>query len=494
MRFPKYQWLQEEPADTCGFCDVLYRRQYGASTNDAFQVILDTASISDDKIAANPFDLITSTDLTFDLEQSPIGYQLVLNIESNVYVIEWGVLTAGTTYSYTQSGNVYFIQVELDTALAARLNFRQMLIDIIDANHGTTSSLVSTTFTIANIPAGSYLSNYLFITGIGTVTASTNRGEYVYWNDGTLCYKVVGDTGLDMVYEFQQALTAGSPTMFKYYYTSTSASFVVTVTLDDGVNVPTVITPEIASSGYFSFNFEPALTATHTITLNLVDPNNIEEGFCIEQISIETLYLISNVQFEDCDGNITDVTWDDTGNVIYENTILIDVMEAYPEVFRFIITSSDPYALPLTSRWYKIADESVCTNGTLYSIEWYSDCDLDEIKYADLPFVNELLLTGVLIKQGNELIDNIDSITSTGRKISVYKNTQSYYELRLHPYLAETMELIIERIFDHKTVLINGIEYNTTDVFQVSEIDLGRYTGRVDLYKSGTNLIVSGCC
>jgi len=40
-------------------------------------------------------------------------------------------------------------------------------------------------------------------------------------------------------------------------------------------------------------------------------------------------------------------------------------------------------------------------------------------------------LTGVKIKQPLELHDNVDTINSSGAKVSIYKNTQASYELRL---------------------------------------------------------------
>ena len=43
----------------------------------------------------------------------------------------------------------------------------------------------------------------------------------------------------------------------------------------------------------------------------------------------------------------------------------------------------------------------------------------------------------------------------------------------MHPYLSDTFETIYRGIFAHDTVTIDGIEYNTTDKVQVSELDLG---------------------
>ena len=106
MRFPKYQWMQEEPInDSCGFCDVLYKTQN--SESDAFQVMLDTNTITDNKFTSNPFDLITSDDFSFKLT-FPKKTQLQLYIQTKIYIIEWN--TASST-DITELDNVYYVKI-----------------------------------------------------------------------------------------------------------------------------------------------------------------------------------------------------------------------------------------------------------------------------------------------------------------------------------------------------------------------------------------------
>jgi len=493
MRFPKYQWMQEEPInDSCGFCDVLYKTQN--SGDDAFQVILDTVNVMDNKFTSNPFDLITSNNLTFDV--TSVGYvmEFQLYIGANVYLLRYGT-TSEVNYEYNKIDNVYFVTIKYSTLLATKLNLRQFLIDVVDVNHGTTSSLSSSTFTVANIPSGSYVSNNAFADTVNTVTASTNVSKWFYWNSGKLNYSFTNEIADDdRKYKFEQSLTSGLLNIIKFDYNSVSTTFTLQITIDDGISTPTVYNPTVGTGGIIQLEYTPINTGTHTIELILTDPNAINNGFDLSQISITTLNEVVSLEVEDCNGTVSEFEYGYVylDDVLDGNIMLFNLVDTYPDVFRFIITDSAENTL--TSRWYKVADKDDCTNGKLYSVKWTNGCNLGEIDYSVLPFTNELLLSGVLLKSDTDLIDSVENITASGRKISIYKNTQSVYEFRMHPYLSDTFETILEGIFAHDTVTIDGIEYNTTDKVQVSELDLGVYTGRVDLYKDGTNLITKNCC
>ena len=492
MRFPKYQWMQEEPInDGCGFCDVLYKTQ---NDNDAFQVILDTANVVTDLYNTNPFDLITSNDLEFDLELSPLGNQFQLYIGGNVYIFEWVSEESVDfdEYDYTQTDNVYFIRIV--DGVGASGSLEAFLNDVLDVNEGTTSTRASATFTIADVPAGSYLNNYLFVSSISTVTPSTNIGQYFYWNDNQIKYKIIVPPPVDIIYQFEQTLTTGSLNLIEFAYNSVSTSFQLTITIDDGIDPPTVYTPTVGTGGTINIDYTPTNTGVHTIELELIDPEVINSGFNLESLTISELIEVTDLEIEDCDGTITpfDYSAGSIGDILDENTMIFELQDNYPSVFRFIITDSENNTL--TSRWYKVGDKDDCINGKLYSVKWTNTCNLGEIDYSGLPFTNELLLSGVLIKTQNDLLDSIENITASGKKISIYKNTQSVYEFRMNPYLSETFEDVLEGIFMHDTVTINGTKYNATDTVQTSELDLQVYTGRVDLYKDGTNLISKTCC
>lgn len=236
------------------------------------------------EFVTNPFDLITSADLEFELEFSPAGYQLQFYIEDKIYIIQYGLIQP--SYEYTQSGNVYFVFIRIDFGDNAitRGYFLDFLNEVIDINHGTTSSLATDLFTIADMPAGSYLNNRGFIDNIASVTASTNVGEFFYWNSGQINY-FTHNASVVPLYSFEDALTNGNSYRFKFYYTSFYNDMTGIVTFDDGTNPPTTINVAFDSfDGIIDVTFTSALTTTHTITLEIDDYQGHLNGLAIQKI------------------------------------------------------------------------------------------------------------------------------------------------------------------------------------------------------------------
>ena len=121
--------------------------------------------ISVQDFTTNPFDLITSTDLEYEVEFSPIGKQFQLYCQGKLYIFYWTVDDFGANgYSYSVIDNIYYVAIELDISAGGRIHMRKFLEDVFDVNHGTTTTFnISTNvMTMANMPTGSYLNNYLF--------------------------------------------------------------------------------------------------------------------------------------------------------------------------------------------------------------------------------------------------------------------------------------------------------------------------------------------
>lgn len=509
MNLPKYQWLMTEPEQECGFCDTVYVSQNG--TDDYYkqiQVMLTKDEIVENAFSSNPFDLITSTDLVFEIDFTtygtgithiPTGKQLQLYCEGKTYIINWA-LALSSDYEYTLIDNTYFVNILFDITLSGgKLHLRDFLIDVFDVNHGstTTFNLGTDEITIATIPSGSYISSYDYTFSMSTVTASNNVGHWMYWNGSGICYNSTIYTNKylqgDVYYSFEQSLTSGTEYVINIPYTITAFGIEVKITIDDGTNPPTEYTPTVTPvNGMIRLNYTALLTTTHTIKIELTEVNENTSGVCFNGLTISGITKIDKVEYEDCDGNINEIEFssDPYKEYLDSSAYNIELVDQFPDVFRIIITDDDSETI--VSRWYKVYSGE-CEYGKLFDIKWTSDCVIGELRYPFTEQVNQLYLSGVMIKQQLDVVDSIDNITATGKKISIYKNTIGSYELRLHPYLADTMDTI-ERIFDHNDITIDGVVYNCTDVFQVSEIDLGVYTGRIDLYKDGSELVVTRCC
>ena len=264
--------------------------------------------ITEQLFTTNPFDLITSDDLVFDVLAVSLTKELQLYIGTDIYLIRYGTTTE-PNYTYNKIDNVYFVTIKLESLLASKLNLRQFLIDVVDANNGTTSSLTSATFTIEDMPANSYLSNNDFADNILTVTASTNLGKWFYWKNNKLNYSYTNEVADDTkLYSYEQALTDSQWYEFKIAYSSIYTDIVGTVTFDNGVDAPTVENIVFDSfSGVITVPYLGVATSTYTITIELTDVNGHVNGLFIESIkSYETvLYNVTN----DISGNVPEAQY-----------------------------------------------------------------------------------------------------------------------------------------------------------------------------------------
>ena len=243
-------------------------------------------SIDEYTFAANPFNPITSTDLTFDFIFTPIGKQLQLYIQNKVYILEWDYLISGN-YSYTIQDNVYFVKIKYQTALSSKAHLRGFLQDVVDANHGTTSSFVGDTFTIADIPSGSYINNNEWVDSPATITAVNEEGKYFYWNNSALHYTALGSSLNTISYKFEYGLTAGQAYSFKYVFNSLYTNFTGDITFDNGID-PAIIVPFSVTdyTGEIEGYLTATSTATYDVTFSITDASGHLNGFNIENINV----------------------------------------------------------------------------------------------------------------------------------------------------------------------------------------------------------------
>ena len=486
MRIPKYQWLMQEPNQSCGFCDAV---AVTSGFDKHFQLVTDVIDnpelYPNGDFEINPFSEITSTDLSFEKGTVTLGDSFTLYIGG--YVLVW-VAKAG--FSYVEFDNIRVQNLGMLDLTA----FKNLMNTNYDPIFGTTTTLTSGTITIADVPAGSYLDNTVNapLINITTVTPAV-AGMYLrngYYNATTkqINYLNINDGISDsLTLRTDVALEANKLYRFKYGY-ATIHNFDYTFKVIGFYTPPTATLIPNFSNGLLEFEYEPTVTDDYTLEISFNPENATTAQLAIDNISAKNLeyQTIQTLEVIDCDGVESEI---DYATTVYNENILVELLEAVPSVFRLKITDSDDNIF--YSRWYSVKEVDECSG--LIKVNWTNNCKFSEVDYKNLPFDNELLLTGVKIKQALELHDNVDSINASGAKISIYKNTQASYELRLHPYLEDTQNTI-ERIFEHTEVLINNEEYNAIDVFQVTEIDLGVYTGRVDLLKKDTEIISSICC
>jgi hypothetical protein len=488
MHIPKYQWLMPQPNTSCGFCDEV---AVTSEFQKHFQLIadkIDNANIyPDGDFSYNPFSEITSNDLSFELVL-PMAVDKYFTLYLGTEII---IFKSGSTTAFTHVGNIW---VSTLPNLLKPAKIVEFLNDNIDPLIGTTSSETSGVILIEDVPSGSYVDDTPFstLTNVTTVTATVD-GMYLYngYYDATtdkIKYLYISDfyTPL-LILQANLPIVNGTTYEVSYGYISQSA-FEYRVAVSDYYNPSAEPLINSATERTISYLFTSPATTTATVGIRFTPTTPSTAELSIDNIFFKGLeyQTLENVEVIDCDGIETEI---DFATTIYNQNILVELLESLPNIFQLKFTDSNDNVF--YSRWYEIKESSDC-NG-LIKVNWTNNCLFKEVDYKNLPFDNELLLTGVKIKQPLELHDNVDTINSSGAKVSIYKNTQASYEVRFHPFLEDTQNTI-ERIFEHKTVLINDEEYNAIEVYQTTEIDLGIYTGRIDLLKKGTEIISSSCC
>ena len=246
MRFPRYQWLQEPPNNVCGYCDEL---AIPDDVNPKFQLISESIDTTSELFDTNPFDEITSTTLTFKITVPVILSGVQLYIGDKAYIMEYDSTLFSSHYTYTTQGNIYFVRLQAITAgVGPTLRMIDFLNDIVDVNHGTTSSNTSNTVQIINVPADSYFNIYddaIFVTG---TTPSTNLGRFFYYTGSGVAYKnICRMISASTYYEFQDALSVTDIVRYAIEYNATYNDFEFEITVDDGVNPVTTIPATISA-------------------------------------------------------------------------------------------------------------------------------------------------------------------------------------------------------------------------------------------------------
>jgi len=232
----------------------------------------------------NPFDLITSDDFSFELT-FPKQTQLQLYIQTKKYILEWN--TSALT-EINQLDNVYFVKIGYngaDTSSGRRTKFLSFLNDVIDVNHGTTSSLSVGVFTIEDIPEASYLNNsYGFINSESTTDVSGNIGKDFYWEYDSIKFQSIG-TPVTPLFSFEVALTYTDAYDFRYKYSALYTDFEGTITIDNGIDPPTVKNILFDSySGEVTISYFATTTGTHTVTIEITNFGEHKNGLTINSI------------------------------------------------------------------------------------------------------------------------------------------------------------------------------------------------------------------
>lgn len=247
----------------------------------------------------NPFDEITSTTLDFTIP-APVNFGVQLYIGTKTYIIEYDVSFSGYPYNYTQVGDTYFVR--LPTLIGVGFSVMQLFLhDVVDVNHGTTSSYYISAgvkhIQMLNVPAGSYFNIYGASPSVTGTTPSTNIGRFFYYTGSGVAYKNLYSTiSASTYYEFQDTLSTTDIVRYAIEYNAVYNDFEFEITVDDGLNPVTTIPVTISEyTGNIEFTYVALNTGAHEIRLTITDNKNHRDGFEILSIKKYTSMIFNVV-------------------------------------------------------------------------------------------------------------------------------------------------------------------------------------------------------
>ena len=235
----------------------------------------------------NPFDEITSTTLEFVVSVPVLFNGIQLYIGNKSYIMEYDFTFVSSSYSFTQMGDTYFVKLKVSSVgNSPSLNLRSFLQDVVDVNHGTTSSGSIYDIQILNVPSGSYFNTYGAASSVTGTTPSTNIGRFFYYTGSGVAYKNLYSTlSASTYYEFQDTLSATDIVRYAIEYNAVYNDFEFEITIDDGLNPVTTIPATISEyTGNIEFTYVALNTGVHEIRLKITDNKNHRDGFEILSI------------------------------------------------------------------------------------------------------------------------------------------------------------------------------------------------------------------
>ena len=202
------------------------------------------------------------------------------------------------------------------------------------------------------------------------------------------------------------------------------------------------------------------------------DLKNYNYWYSFDSLKFETEDRPNSIQITDCNG---------TSTQSYEGVNEIDLSDY--EGFVDIILNFNCNRKSIVYERLRLLEDVDCSN--YLKVQYKDNC-------SDV--INTFYIYGTITKGQAEVVNNESYVDTNGRKLSVYKHTIAQYELRIHPYTSNIQENL-EVILNTNDIWINDKHYYAGDnVYQVDEIEDFIYSGRIDLYKSGTETIKKLCC
>lgn len=519
LTFPKYQpiWFNKTPI--CGKCDIVT-----FSDNKDLSFVYNRSLVHtpnlfiNSEFNNNPFMPITSTDLVFNINSIPNDQEYwTLYIESKIYIIKRVI----DPTAIQVIGNITIIPYYNPSGTANA----QLLIDFnnfVDTSHGTTTSLSGNTFTIADIPANSYLDDTAFnlLTNINTVGAQIESFSLLngYYDEVTkkIKYLLVYNyySGF-MRITFNKILDALKTFNLKYLY-KTPNGFNYEITIIDNVTASTILDtttlnlPFTSTEKEIKYNITTVGNNGYTFRFFFTPENaDINTYLTVDNISLNKVEYCDISEIKIIDSNNNESTLSTTYYTITsgDNYSLLNIN--IPDFLQDIYADNQIDWRNLCFR-IKLKD---CNNNIYISnyfnfhyyatvecrdtktrLTWYNKCQFNGIDYSNGNMF-EIYVKGFPRRLSIDKSDRNVFISSEGKHSLAYDFSYVRYELKVVGY-TELLHEVIEKAVLHSHFYINGERYmiDSDSKYEFGRNINARMTATIELIKDGSELLILDCC
>lgn len=437
--------------------------------------------------------------------------QLISSNKARVFSIENISNTASYEIAYQTSAlAIYKVKYDNDAAIT-KSNLIDALNDILllDNDGSFISDVSGTLINLLGSIKISALKRFAYQSeSIAGITPPQNPapnhfGYRTYWNAKT---NSANWFNFDLYGQCNPAgaISSGSGSFYRNFfdafvgYENSCASINLTFTNNQNFNIKFPFRLKSAVGFWFPIVdvIIPANTTNYVYTYNFTIPSNnlmgvqfetynitsesggnelqsISEWFSLNNIDIQISPMIISINAVTCGFNDTIIPANCTDEVS------IDISSYSNEVQFTIETNLGTF----TTITYKLIEDNICE--TYIKLRCSNICNVN---------VYELYLLGTKIKSNLDVISQESFINSQWQKKSIYRHTIAVYEFRFQPYSSNVIEML-EGLLQYDVIALdNELYYSGDNVLQIDELDYFVYSGRIDMYKQGTEQIKTNCC
>ena len=507
MEFSPYQNIIFNTPDSCGLCDKLiiakekfYFQATGKKINEEVE-FLDTNPTNYLNVGAPPLFL----DFLGVNPTLAGGEKISLYYNGKYYFYFFNETLAFPAIPYgniTVLDNITYVEVSADISLSNTVNKLIYLIDnTIGVDSGGVVNAVSATDIIITGTQFFTIETITIVNPLDVADARLGLNN-MYYEDGKLEF-----FNLSSLYGF--ATTTPSffdeftplvgnlvkinvngenrlPYDLNYTIEFKDASF---ITLDTIVS-----TSPLLANSQFAINEQKIAVANVAFIVVVFSSPSLSGdliGFSVDDYTFKEYDVLDTVEILDCNDVTVVVPQTITTNNEF-NLIELDFSLINSCCFKVKVTDSGGNIF--VSNSFEIVDFTTldsCLNNYV-KISWFDTCNVDGVNYKDLPFVNEVYLTGY--KKRSTMGATIETFTSASGKIGKSSSlTYPKFQLFIVGY-GDALQYIFERIFEHKFFFVNDTQFTTVENYELTNLGQKRYTGRIDIIETGKTLNKKNCC